>query len=103
MKLWLDDMRPCPKGWAWAKTAPQAIALLARGEVTVVSFDHDLGNDMEGTGYDVLCWMEEAIECEQWYGPLPEILIHSANPVGRARMYAVKDVIERMWSERSAS
>ena len=32
MKLWLDDVRKPPEGWAWAKTADEAIELLEAGE-----------------------------------------------------------------------
>src|ERR1039457_6428007 len=46
MKLWLDDVRhPWAHGclgWTWAKTAEEAIAALAAGQVTQASLDHDL-------------------------------------------------------------
>ncbi len=101
MKLWLDDVRePGAVGWAWAKTAADAIDLLKTGEVTEASLDHDLGIcdaclakpsthavreacPHNGTGYDVVCWMEEH---GAW--PVGGVTVHSANPVGAARMLA---------------
>jgi hypothetical protein len=42
--LWLDDVRPMPEAFdVHVKTAEEAIALLRRGIVVKISFDHDLG------------------------------------------------------------
>lgn len=101
-KLWLDDVRPPPEGWVWAKTNDEAKQLLLDEEVTHCSLDHDLGmhiaqdvNDWDEiielayaqqdeeeaeTGYDLVSWM---IENER----VPEhITIHSWNPDGAHRM-----------------
>lgn len=94
MRLWLDDIRD-PKdfgcaGWAWAKTAEEAIALLQISNVTIASFDHDLGylsEDEELTGYDVICWLEANPE----FWPPDGVNVHSSNPVGAARMRQVID------------
>ena len=71
MKLWLDDVRDPVQftgqtDWTWIKTAEQAIALIATGQVTEVSLDHDLGiehdkirNFMVGNGYMVASFIEE--------------------------------------------
>jgi len=78
-----------------ARTAPDAIALLAAGGVTHLSLDHDLGGDaVAGTGYDVAAWIEEAVAL-RGFAP-PEITIHSANVVGRQRMAAAVASIERL-------
>jgi len=95
MKVWLDDVRPAPSGWTWVKTAPACIELLAHGDVTELSLDHDLGDDEQGTGYDVLAWMEEACARDAWSGFEPTIDVHSANPVGRSRMLAAIDGFRR--------
>jgi len=99
MKLWLDDTRDpvrCGRiGWTWVKTADEAIALLATGQVRKASLDHDLsiaatlGNPAadERTGYTVVCWMEQN---NMW--PPEGVETHSMNPVGRRRMI---DVIAR--------
>ncbi len=31
-RLWVDDLRPAPDGWTWAKSSSEAIALLEAGE-----------------------------------------------------------------------
>jgi hypothetical protein len=43
VRLWHDDVRPAPPGWTWARTNDEAKRLLATGEVTEASLDHDLG------------------------------------------------------------
>ncbi len=43
MKLWVDDLRTPPDGWAWAKTSAEAIGMLTDHAVTEPSLDHDLG------------------------------------------------------------
>lgn len=80
-RLWVDDERPAPDGWVWAKTSAEAIVRLAGldsddprafGEV---SLDHDLGGD--DTTRQVVLWL-----CE--HGGWPSIVrVHTANPVGR--------------------
>jgi hypothetical protein len=51
-----------------------------------VSLDHDLGDDSRGTGYDVLTWIEKEVHLYD-YEP-PELFIHSANTVAKAKMNA---------------
>ena len=90
MNLWLDDEREPPDGWIWAKTAEEAIEELRTGYVTEVSLDHDLGMNENGTGYDVLCYIEEFVK------PLPLIHIHTANASARVKMeVAVRRMRER--------
>lgn len=84
MKIFLDDIRfPPDNSWQIVRKASDCIRLLGiYGHcVKAISFDHDLGNDKDGTGYDVASWIEEqcyykAMTCPNWR-------IHSANPVGR--------------------
>jgi NAD+-processing family protein with receiver domain len=109
--LWLDDMRPAPDGWVHVKTVEEAQEYLRGGIVRRASLDHDLGacarcydGTLErwleehahqsmphcehfGTGYTLVRWMEEN-DC--W--PLEKPTVHSANPIGQAKM---KAVIER--------
>jgi len=99
MKVYLDDLREAPPGWKRVYWPEEAIALLEAGGVTHVSLDHDLGDDSRGTGYDVVCWIEEAV-VTRGFQP-PEITIHSANPVGRARMSRGIESIHRA-NERRA-
>jgi arsenate reductase-like glutaredoxin family protein len=117
MRLWIDDVRPAPKGYHWAKTVREAIhmivqcnretdyhwtryiegwldrenleALLALWEIEVISCDNDLGKH-ETEGYKLLDWLEAT-------GRNYPIHIHTANPVARERMRAI---IERNgWTE----
>ena len=105
--LWLDDMRPAPDGWVHVKTVQEAQAILMGGSVRHASLDHDLGaceeccpmtaeqwleeNEYQsmphcehfGTGYDLVCWMEET---GTW--PQEKPTVHSANPAGRSKMLA---------------
>ncbi|MCZ4653834.1 hypothetical protein O4157_20745 [Gordonia amicalis] len=56
MKLWVDDLRTPPDGWAWAKTSAEAIGMLTDHAVTEPSLDHDLGgrrHDASGGVVDV--------------------------------------------------
>jgi hypothetical protein len=96
MKLWLDDIREPWKhgclGWEWAKTADEAIRLLASGKVTECSLDHDLTeqrtigvDDKSLTGCDVLLWLEKHPQ----YWPVNGVRVHSLNPLGRQRMEQV--------------
>lgn len=100
MILWLDDIRqPWKHGYIvfeWVKTAREAINLLKTGNITFASLDHDLSeehypwnckdiSECKGTGYDVVCFLEENPE----YWPPDGVRVHSANPAGRARMIQV--------------
>lgn len=111
MNLWLDDMRPAPPGWQWVKTVQEAQALLRTGDVEHASLDHDLGAcaacmggmteedwlratnftqmpqcEHFGTGYTLVCWMEEH---NVW--PTNKPTVHSRNPAGAAKMRAAID------------
>ncbi|MGO9837683.1 MAG: YpsA SLOG family protein [Polyangiaceae bacterium] len=101
IRVWLDDVRPAPAGWTHAKTARETIALLAAGGVVEISLDHDLGDEATcGTGYEVACWIEEAVATRGFVPPA--IRIHSANVVGRERMQRAIDSIERLRAKGSA-
>lgn len=106
VKLWLDDLRPAPQGWKWAKTYEEAVEMLVKNEVTVASLDHDLGygllpDDAPGewyaggfvpdakydptlrTGYDLVRWM---VQADIW--PTEALGVHSANITGATNMCA---------------
>ena len=94
MKLWIDDVRKPPKGWAWVTTYRQAVACLESGAVRQVSFDHDLGEGR--TGYDVAAWIEEraakgGLRRMRWS-------VHSKNPVGKVRIVQAMRSAERFWT-----
>ena len=105
MKLWLDDRRPAPEGWLWARNVTEAQHAFAEHEIEECSLDHDLGLDVamdqgidlddmeavmdfidsvedvpEETGMDLVDWMIET-------GHIPaKITIHSWNIVCARRM-----------------
>lgn len=100
MKLWLDDVRPAPEGWVWAKTLAEAKQvvldnLAERDDVLPeCSLDHDLGATPEmieahglgargageETGLDFVKWLVAE-------GQVPRrVTIHSWNPVGAREM-----------------
>lgn len=94
MKVFLDDMRTPPAGWELVFWPEEAIVLLRTGAVTDLSLDHDLGDDVRDTGYDVLLWIEEAVALTEFKPP--RITTHSANPAARVRMAAaVKSIYAR--------
>lgn len=74
MKLWVDDERPAPDGWEWARDVQDAIAYLENFNVTEISFDHDLGEREDA--YVLAKWM-----CYNEKVPA-KIIVHSRNPVG---------------------
>ena len=95
MRVYLDDCREMPNGFdCVVKTAQEAIDLLKTGEVTYISLDHDL--DLNGTGYDVACYIEEnahngSLKRLEWS-------IHSANPDGVKRIRMALESAERAWN-----
>lgn len=98
MKLYLDDLRPCPEGWTPVKTAGEAISVLSSGGIEEISLDHDLGEpeDAVGNGYQVVCWIEEQAYAGNWQIVPKVILIHSANPVGMLKMKQAIEFIESL-------
>ncbi len=102
MLIWLDDQlgdpelpgREVPQGHVGCRTALEAIRLLRRGQVTHLDFDHDLGRCFDG------CTVAKYIEKGAQQGTIPPLTwtIHSANPVGAARIQAVMLSAERFWS-----
>jgi hypothetical protein len=103
LRLYLDDERVTPEGWERAYTAREAIAML-QGDATVygvthVSLDHDLGPPENGTGYDVLLWIEKETHTQANYLP-PKITVHSANPSAKEKMLRGVESINRKVREK---
>lgn len=85
-KLWLDDFRvPPDDSWTWVHTAKQAIAILDSCDVDAISLDHDLGEEERcGTGLDVARHLTAMVKIGR---KMPTVvMLHTQNPVGRARM-----------------
>ena len=92
MKLWVDDIRPAPDGYKWAKSVHEArihICQMRRPDGThaieVIDIDHDAGDYafMGGDYIALLNWMEM-----KDINDIP-IHLHTQNPVGRANMRAI--------------
>lgn len=92
VKVFLDDERTTPEGWVRVYWPDEAIALLQAGQVQEISLDHDLGNDERGTGYDVLLWIEQAVQLGGFVPP--HMHVHSANAPARERMQAAIQAIK---------
>jgi len=106
MKLWVDDLRPKPDDYdKWAKTTDEAITFLSNGDITHVSFDHDLGDLIEDkeekTGYDIALWVEE----NAFFKRIPPFTytIHSANPVGARNIKQAMSNAERYWENNEST
>lgn len=80
INLFLDDSRPCPKGFVHAKDADECMLLLRECDVRVLSLDYNLGWNAP-TGLDVARF----IVASRRY---PErIYLHSSSAAGRRRMF----------------
>lgn len=108
MRLWVDDVRPAPEGYFWAKSVRLAkwciekvenynkkiaeIGIKRKWNIELIDIDHDAGDyAYDGGDYiKLLDWLEET-------GRNYPIRIHSANPVGRARMQAI--IQRNGWTE----
>jgi hypothetical protein len=102
VKVFLDDVRPAPEGWVRALTPEEAIKLLRSGWVEALSLDFDLGYrgcEEWRTGEVVLQWIEERVFLGALDFDLPEISVHSSNPVGRQRLQRALGAIERRLRE----
>jgi hypothetical protein len=101
MKLFVDDERPMPVdgGWIISKTAAGAIDTMQwvrenpGNWIDILSLDHDLGENVP-TGYDVAVWVERQVYLDGMIPP-KVLKVHSANPVGRARILQTFQSIAR--------
>jgi len=79
INVYLDDVRPCPRGFVPARTADECMLLLADCEVDLLSLDFELGYG-QPNGLAVVHWLIAA-------GKYPrEIYIHSSSISGKAQM-----------------
>ncbi len=101
MRVWLDDERPMPEMYTHhAKTADEAIALLATGKVDTISLDYDLGMEHAGnkTGYDVARYIEE----NALNGNLKRIRlrVHTHSEKGRGKICKALQVADLFWRQQ---
>ena len=67
--------------------------------MTYLSLDHDLGDDnVIGTGYDVLKWLEEKVTANRYFVPPNIMTIHSASVSARKKMDQVIESIQTQHS-----
>ena len=109
MRLWIDDVRPAPEGYAWCRSVNEAKKYIVAGYTAyayllhkdkniklpfeLLDLDHDSGDYYKDGGdfIEILKWFEKT------QTPCPPIRLHSMNPVGVANMRAI---IERNgWKE----
>jgi hypothetical protein len=97
MRVYLDDLRTPPEEDEYdiiCRNANAAIALIEAGLVSLISFDHDLGDAAAPTGYDVAKFVERRAAA----GILPPAYaIHSANPVGMANIAAAMESAYKLY------
>jgi len=78
--VYMDDVRPCPKGFVLCRTVDETIALLKECEVGILSLDYEMGWD-QPPGYAVVEFMVT-------HGIYPrEIYLHTSSSMGRAKMF----------------
>jgi len=86
-KLYIDDLRPLPRGWKLARTNSEAIDILSSGKVREVSIDHDI-MPIGYTSQDDETFMPTA----RFIAAMPPskhpkmVTIHTSSPTGAARM-----------------
>lgn len=105
MKLWIDDIRPAPAGYIWARTVNRAKEIIIYNEellevnlgkptyrIDVIDIDHDAGDyAWDGGDYiKLLDWLEDT-------GRNYPIKIHSMNPVGVENMRRI--IQKNGWTE----
>jgi len=79
INVFLDDLRPCPKGFVAARSAEECLLLLAECEVNVLSLDYELGYG-QPNGSAVVRGLIAG-------GRYPrQVYVHSSSPSGRALM-----------------
>jgi hypothetical protein len=85
VKIYLDDIRQVPEGWALVTGVEEFKRLIKEasdnGErIEAISFDHDLGENVQD-GYDAVKWLAE--NYPQYLMEDVAIDSHSDNPAGR--------------------
>lgn len=75
--LWFDDARPAPPGWVWAKTAREALKVLANRHVTYASLDCDIQGPRGFSDEDGVWLVKQMVSHKLW----PEFKpgVHSSN------------------------
>jgi len=91
MKLFLDDIREAPPEYTVARSTVEAIAIVQHHWPIFMSLDHDLG------GEDTTMVFLKRLVNEVWDGqkPIPDYIVHSANPVGKLNIVSFMESWKR--------
>ena len=110
MKIWVDDVRPAPEGYIWAKSVNEAHNIIFWYEqfkikikeqmrepntfpnIELIDIDHDAG-DYSYDGGDYICLLDILEQTGRNY----PIRIHSMNPVGVENMRRI--IKKNGWKE----
>jgi hypothetical protein len=93
-KLYLDDIRTPDDSWVIARDLKVFCeTITSRGLPLHVSFDHDLGEDVEANGSKAAKWL--VYYCLDRNLALPEITVHTQNPEGRKNIEGWLDSYRR--------
>ena len=102
MKIWVDDVRPAPKGYVWCKSVNEVIRFIKNTEtmfwimkekekwrIELIDLDYDSGDyEKDGGPYiKIMDWLVER-------GTLYPLAFHSQNCVG---MEYMKRMYRRYW------
>lgn len=82
MKLFVDDVRSPPSGWALARTVKEAIGILEVGGVTEVSLDYFIGEGEGGTFLPVAHYIADMPKSQR----PKRAHLHTASSAGAARL-----------------
>ncbi|MEK8128591.1 cyclic-phosphate processing receiver domain-containing protein [Paenibacillus filicis] len=78
--LYLDDLRPCPPGFALARSAEECLLMVKECRIGILSLDYDLGWGAPN-GMDVVRGLIAS-------GTFPDrIYLHTSSESGRRQMY----------------
>lgn len=78
--LFLDDYRPCPKGFVLARNGEECLMILRECEVDILSLDYELGYG-QMTGREVVVQLISE-------GIFPkEVYLHTSSMWGKREMY----------------
>jgi len=117
-KVYLDDERtPNDDNWIVVRNYGQFIKKISEiglDNIGVISFDHDLGDNVvnkgiidydnieEKTGYDAAKWLVGHY-MDNFKSPFPQVYVHSANPVGAANIINyINGFLKHMDKEQTA-
>ena len=82
MNVFLDDLRPCPRGFVYVQNRDECVELLRSEPIGILSLDYDLGWG-QPTGYEVALYIAQS-------GRYPdEIYLHTSSREGLEQMYKV--------------